>query len=446
MRTRIAIASSALLALVFSLLAFALPAQAETGFHVNNGRLYDANGNEFIMRGVSHPHAWYAGETGSFAEIKSFGANTVRVVLSSGHRWTRNDTADVANVISLCRANRLICVLEVHDTTGYGDEGAAATLDQAVDYWISIQSAMQGQEDYVILNIGNEPFGNNASVNANWASATSSAIDRLRDAGFDHTIMVDAPNWGQDWSFTMRDNAQAVFNSDPDRNTVFSVHMYGVFDTAAEVNSYLNSFRSRNLPIVVGEFGHNHSDGDPDENTIMSTTRSLGIGWIGWSYSGNGGGVEYLDMVQNFNPANVTDWGRRIFTGTDGLSQTSREASVYGGGPDPSPSPTDPTTPPTGGCTASYAVVGQWSSGFQAAVTVTAGDAPISGWQVTWTYANGQSISSSWSANVTSSGSRVTATNVNYNGSLAAGASTQFGFLGSWNGSNSVPSVSCAVR
>jgi mannan endo-1,4-beta-mannosidase len=34
---------------------------------------------------------------------------------------------------------------------------------------------------------------------------------------------------------------------------------------------------------------------------------------------------------------------------------------------------------------------------------------------------------------------------VSYNGSLAAGASTTFGFLGSWNGTNSVPALTCTA-
>ncbi|MFY1668344.1 cellulase family glycosylhydrolase [Plantactinospora sp. WMMB334] len=474
MRRRIYAAGSALLALLVSavvtLVVAASPAQAAAGFTVSGGRLLDANGNQFIMRGVSHPHAWYASQTGSFANIKSLGANTVRVVLSSGARWTQNSASDVANVISLCKANRLICVLEVHDTTGYGEEGAAITLDQAVSYWISIQGALTGQENYVILNIGNEPFGNNESVSATWPAATRNAITRLRNAGFDHTIMVDAPMWGQDWRFIMRDNAQSVFNSDPDRNTVFSIHMYGVFDTAAEITDYLGRFRSANLPIVVGEFGHDHSDGNPDEDTIMSYTQQNGIGYIGWSWSGNGGGVEYLDMVTNFNVNQLTSWGQRIFNGANGIRQTAREATVYGGVNPPTtrppttppttrppttppttrppttpPTTRPPTTPPPGarGCTASYAVSGQWQGGFQGEVRVTAGSAAISGWTVTWSYANGQQINQAWNATVSSSGSNVTARNVSYNGNLGAGASTAFGFLGTWNGTNSSPALTC---
>ena len=106
-----------------------------TGLHISDGRLLEGNGNDFIMRGVNHAHTWYPGETQSLADIKALGANTVRVVLSDGHRWSENSPADVAAVVAQCKANRLICVLEVHDTTGYGEDAAAGTLDHAT-YWV----------------------------------------------------------------------------------------------------------------------------------------------------------------------------------------------------------------------------------------------------------------------------------------------------------------------
>jgi mannan endo-1,4-beta-mannosidase len=90
-------------------------------------------------------------------------------------------------------------------------------------------------------------------------------------------------------------------------------------------------------------------------------------------------------------------------------------------------------------------VVNSWPGGFQAEVSVTAGGAAVSGWTVTWTYGNGQQVTQAWNAQVSSSGSAVTARNVSYNGSLGAGASTAFGFLASWNGANPVPSLSCAA-
>ena len=302
---------------------------AASGFYVSGRYLLDANGINFIMRGINHGHNWFPDETSSFANSKAKGANTVRVVLSSGLLWPKNSASDVANVINLCKTNKLICVLEVHDTTGYGEPGnTAATLVDAVNYWKEIQSVLTGQEAYVIINIGNEPYGNTDAVN--WIDDTKNAIVEMRNAGFQHMLMVDAPNWGQDWESVMRDNAASVFASDPQQNTVFSIHMYGVYEQAADIENYLLSFVNAGLPLVIGEFGHLHSDGDPDEDAIMSYAQAHGIGYLGWSWSGNCCGGEYLDLVVNFDPNQLTPWGARLINGPNGIMQTSQEASVYG--------------------------------------------------------------------------------------------------------------------
>ncbi|KXK62318.1 spore coat protein CotH [Micromonospora rosaria] len=115
--------------------------------------------------------------------------------------------------------------------------------------------------------------------------------------------------------------------------------------------------------------------------------------------------------------------------------------------PPPTPTPTATTPPPTGGagCTATYAVTSQWTGGFQGEVRVTAGTSAINGWTVTWTFGAGQTITQVWNATVTSQGSTVTARNVTYNGTLAARASTTFGFLGSSSGAPSTPTLTCTA-
>lgn len=104
------------------------------------------------------------------------------------------------------------------------------------------------------------------------------------------------------------------------------------------------------------------------------------------------------------------------------------------------------STAQTPSCTASYAITSSWNGGFNWVVTVDAGSAPIAGWTVTWAYADGQTVSNPYNAVVTQSGSNVTATNVSYNGSVAAGASTQFGGGGTWSGTNSVPVLACSAQ
>ncbi|NUT54084.1 MAG: cellulase family glycosylhydrolase, partial [Saccharothrix sp.] len=158
MRSVFAMIGAAALVVAGLGLAVQPQAGAAVGLHVSGTRIVEANGQPFVMRGVNHPHVWFTGRTDSFADVKRLGANTVRVVLGSGKRW--GPSTDTAQVITLCKQNRLICVLEVHDTTGYGEEGAAASLDEAANYWISQKSALAGQENHVVINIGNEPIGN----------------------------------------------------------------------------------------------------------------------------------------------------------------------------------------------------------------------------------------------------------------------------------------------
>ncbi|MDL5200026.1 cellulase family glycosylhydrolase [Streptomyces sp. ALI-76-A] len=326
-----------------------------TGLHISDGRLLEGNGNDFVMRGVNHAHTWYPNETQSLADIKALGANTVRVVLADGHRWTANSAADVANVVAQCKANRLICVLEVHDTTGYGEEAAAGTLDHAADYWIGLKSVLTGEENYVIINIGNEPWGNTNP--AGWTDPTIAAVKKLRGAGFEHTIMVDAPNWGQDWQGVMRANAQAVYDADTTGNLIFSIHMYSVYDTAQEITDYLNAFVNAGLPLVIGEFGGPADQwGDPDEDTMMAAAERLDLGYLAWSWSGNTDPI--LDLAIGFDPNQLSSWGQRIFHGANGIAQTSREATVFGGGnPGDTQAPTAPGTPAASAVTATSATL-----------------------------------------------------------------------------------------
>jgi mannan endo-1,4-beta-mannosidase len=336
------------------------PDTSATGLHISGGRLVEDNGNDFVMRGVNHAHTWYPGRTQqSLADIKALGANTVRVVLADGHRWSANSASDVANVIAQCKANRLICVLEVHDTTGYGEESAAGTLDQAADYWIGLKDVLAGQENYIIVNIGNEPWGNTDPDG--WTAPTIAAIKKLRAAGLEHTIMVDAPNWGQDWKGVMRANAQSVYDADSTGNLIFSIHMYSVFDTAQEITDYLHAFVDAGLPILIGEFGGPADQyGDPDEDTMMAAAQQLRLGYLAWSWSGNTDPV--LDLALNFDPTQLSSWGRRVFNGANGIAQTAKEATVFsGGGPGDTKAPTAPGTPSASAVTATSVTLG-WSA------------------------------------------------------------------------------------
>ncbi|THV26430.1 cellulase family glycosylhydrolase [Glycomyces paridis] len=91
------------------------------------------------------------------------------------------------------------------------------------------------------------------------------------------------------------------------------------------------------------------------------------------------------------------------------------------------------------GCEVEYTVANQWPGGFTANVSITNLGSAVNGWDLVWTFPNGQRVTQAWGATTTNAGDQVTATNVSYNGSIASSGSVSFGFNGSWTGSNNEP-------
>ncbi|MCK2213884.1 cellulose binding domain-containing protein [Actinomadura sp. ATCC 31491] len=101
-----------------------------------------------------------------------------------------------------------------------------------------------------------------------------------------------------------------------------------------------------------------------------------------------------------------------------------------------------------GGCTAVATTQTQWNNGYviQPVTVTNTGSATKNGWTVTFTLPAGHTITGSWNATLSVSGSTVTARNSGSNGTLAPNASTSFGFQASRpDGNTQVPSgYTCA--
>ncbi|MEW1588673.1 cellulase family glycosylhydrolase [Micromonospora vinacea] len=98
---------------------------------------------------------------------------------------------------------------------------------------------------------------------------------------------------------------------------------------------------------------------------------------------------------------------------------------------------------PASAAAAVFSVTNNWGNGYQGQVTVTNDtSAPITSWRVEFDLPSSSTVSQSWNAQQTSSGSHYIFANLSWNGTLAAGASTAFGFL--VNGSGTP--VNCTVN
>lgn len=85
-----------------------------TGYFVARNRaLYDSNGNEFLIRGVSSPHAWFDCYNRNYSynsllAISQTGVNTVRIV------WLMNLFGGLDNnfleiIIKRCIELKMVC-------------------------------------------------------------------------------------------------------------------------------------------------------------------------------------------------------------------------------------------------------------------------------------------------------------------------------------------------
>ena len=108
------------------------------------------------------------------------------------------------------------------------------------------------------------------------------------------------------------------------------------------------------------------------------------------------------------------------------------------------PTPT-PTPTPTGAksCSATFSVVNSWPGGFQAGVTVKAGSAAIASWSTSFTMS--ATVANLWSGTLTSSGSSFTVKNAAWNGAVASGQSTTYGFVGTGTAPTGTVAVACSA-
>nr|MDT0657375.1 cellulose binding domain-containing protein [Micromonospora sp. DSM 115978] len=97
-----------------------------------------------------------------------------------------------------------------------------------------------------------------------------------------------------------------------------------------------------------------------------------------------------------------------------------------------------PATPAYAATTATFTKTSEWGGGYVGQFTVHNDSAtPLTGWRVEFDLPAGTSVGSHWNATLTRSGDRYVFTNLAWNGVLAPGASTGFGWVA---GGTGVPS------
>ncbi|MGA2653588.1 MAG: glycoside hydrolase family 6 protein [Terracidiphilus sp.] len=153
-------------------------------------------------------------------------------------------------------------------------------------------------------------------------------------------------------------------------------------------------------------------------------------------------------VTASFSPTSSTSSSVLTFTASATATAGTSTVTITG----TSGSTTATTTialtvaPAGGACTVDYTISPQNSSQFGATISITnGGTTALSNWTLTWTFANGQTISNSWNGAVTQSGANVTVSEQagqTWENIPAGGSYTGFGFNGTWNGTtNAIPTA-----
>jgi mannan endo-1,4-beta-mannosidase len=303
------------------------------GLFVLNGKLYDSNGVEFRMRGVNLCH--YDSTVHSGPGIARSNANTVRVGL-----WVSSvPTSTYASTVQTYISDKEVAIPTMFMVPGTknvlsGDQ-STADLASTVNNWVTNFPHYSPMQQHMIINVANEWGPRNS---ATWASAYENAIARLRAAGYSVPIMIDAGGWGQDTADLLT-YAKQVFDSDPQKNVIFSFHVYeglGTPWTAASLNSFALQLKalsaSSGMVFVFGEFGPGRNIGPSPTlltpQQVIGAAEAAGLGWISWAWDDN----DLSGGASNNNSFSMTLNGPGMYTASSDLTTYGQQMvlSSYG--------------------------------------------------------------------------------------------------------------------
>lgn len=326
------------------------------GFHTDGVRLLDANGKEFLMRGYNYSYAWQKDLWGAaFSTAKKYNCNALRIQLSDGQKNLGGycNANQVSDLISSCKENHFIGVFNVQDTGGGNDKNV---LLHAADYWVGIKNAVIGQEKYCIVNIGNEWMGSpGRDCNGEWGDYQENlwsdtyieAVRRIRSAGIKNTLMIDCNGYGQYADIIWKEGQRILdedkkYFKDGKPNIIFSIHFYEkacYWDYEKGVGSRvahsIDKALSIGAPVCIGEYAYSRKSEEwkMDWETIQDYSKTMNIGYLGWSFTGNGDAESQgLDMFNSDGSQMYKNGECIIRHPNDGIQATSVICSVYDDG------------------------------------------------------------------------------------------------------------------
>lgn len=231
--------------------------------------------------------------------IKRTGSNTVRLPFHyklftdedyMGLTAKQDGFARIDSVVRWCREAGLYLILDMHDAPGgqtgdniddsYGypwlfDSPASQQLFCSI--WKKIAAYYQNEPVILGYELINEPiapyFTNVEELNAKLEGIHKMAVAAIRQVDKKHIILLG----GAQWNGNFKPFKDATY----DDKLMYTCHRYGGEPTKEAIQAIINFRDSVNLPMYMGEIGHNT---DEWMHRFCKVMEENNIGWTFWPY------------------------------------------------------------------------------------------------------------------------------------------------------------------
>ena len=236
---------------------------------------------------------------GDIEFIASTGANTIRLPFHyklftdedyMGLNAAQDGFARIDSVVNWCRDNHLYLILDMHDAPG-GQTGdniddsygypwlfeSEESQQLFCDIWQRIAERYKNEPVILGYELINEPiapyFETVDELNAKLEPLHKRAVKAIREVDTNHIILLGAAQWNSNFS--------VFHDASYDDKIMYTCHRYGGDATAEAIHSYIAFRDSVNLPMYMGEIGHNTMEWQASFREVMEANN---IGWTFWPY------------------------------------------------------------------------------------------------------------------------------------------------------------------
>lgn len=231
--------------------------------------------------------------------IKETGSNTVRLPFHyklftnedyMGLIDNQDGFARIDILIAWCKKEGLYLILDMHDAPG-GQTGdniddsygypwlleSEQSQEQYCHIWRQIADRYKDEITILGFELLNEPiahyFDNKEELNAKLSDVYKKGIAAIREVDSNHIILLGGSQWNN--------NFDPLKNIDFGDKIMYTCHRYGGDPTPEAIQSFIQFRDSVNLPMYMGEIGHNT---DEWMTAFCKTMEDNNIGWTFWPY------------------------------------------------------------------------------------------------------------------------------------------------------------------